>query len=220
MSTEERLDEATKIIDYGLFLRMYGERPPGGQETWQQFDQMAEHFLREGHDLARQDEEVTEDELAAVLAEESPIGMAAPGLRSKYHSLPLMGIPLPKPGDLVRPFVHVRDRALLYYDSYMKSQREIEDTLAPALGYPAYQPGEPGYSEDQVNYVTGDHTAESLAFEAADRIEQLREQLGECEERHVVFIQSLAHLLSSLEADTISREHFFDLASRLIQERS
>jgi hypothetical protein len=46
------------IIDYGLHLRMYGERAPGGDETWREWDRMAEMFLRRrlcrehGHDFS------------------------------------------------------------------------------------------------------------------------------------------------------------------------
>lgn len=39
----ERLREA---LAYGQHLRQYGERAPGGNETWQEFDRLAEHALR------------------------------------------------------------------------------------------------------------------------------------------------------------------------------
>ena len=38
-----KLEEVAK---YALHLRMYGERAPGGDETWREFDQMAETMLR------------------------------------------------------------------------------------------------------------------------------------------------------------------------------
>jgi len=37
---------AQAIIEYALHLRMHGENAPGGDETWSQFDRMAERFLR------------------------------------------------------------------------------------------------------------------------------------------------------------------------------
>jgi septal ring factor EnvC (AmiA/AmiB activator) len=45
-STSAQLREATRLLEYALHLRMHGERAPGGNETWRQFDQDAEHFLR------------------------------------------------------------------------------------------------------------------------------------------------------------------------------
>lgn len=58
---------------------------------------------------------------------------------------------------------------------------EIEQILGKALGYPRY-------CDDQENFpdateadgvCTGDHTAVTLAMEAAARIEELKEQLGD-----------------------------------------
>lgn len=40
------VERATKLLEYALHLRMYGERAPGGNETWRQFDTDVEHFLR------------------------------------------------------------------------------------------------------------------------------------------------------------------------------
>jgi hypothetical protein len=40
------LIEAIQILEYGLHLRQYGERAPGGGETWQEFDRRCEKFLR------------------------------------------------------------------------------------------------------------------------------------------------------------------------------
>lgn len=39
-------DEAVRLLKYALHLRMHGERAPGGNETWQQFDRDAEAYLR------------------------------------------------------------------------------------------------------------------------------------------------------------------------------
>lgn len=38
--------EADRLLEYALHLRMYGERAPGGNETWRQFDRDAEAYLR------------------------------------------------------------------------------------------------------------------------------------------------------------------------------
>ena len=35
-----------KLAEYALHLRMYGEHAPGGNETWQRWDSMAENTLR------------------------------------------------------------------------------------------------------------------------------------------------------------------------------
>lgn len=47
---------AIEIIGYALHLRMHGERAPGGDETWEAFDRMAEQFLR-AHTAAGEMEE-------------------------------------------------------------------------------------------------------------------------------------------------------------------
>lgn len=39
-------EEPLALIKYALHLRMYGENAPGGNETWAEFDQRAEEFLR------------------------------------------------------------------------------------------------------------------------------------------------------------------------------
>ena len=46
--TRLRVENATavKLLEYALLLRMYGERAPGGDETWRQFDHDCELFLR------------------------------------------------------------------------------------------------------------------------------------------------------------------------------
>jgi hypothetical protein len=37
---------AIKLLEEALLLRMYGERAPGGNETWRKWDDKAERFLR------------------------------------------------------------------------------------------------------------------------------------------------------------------------------
>jgi transcriptional regulator with XRE-family HTH domain len=43
--------EVVELLQYALHLRQYGERAPGGNETWREFDQRAEILLRKlsGH---------------------------------------------------------------------------------------------------------------------------------------------------------------------------
>lgn len=41
-----QLGEAIKLLRYALHLRINGERAPGGDETWAQWDHDAETFLR------------------------------------------------------------------------------------------------------------------------------------------------------------------------------
>lgn len=38
--------EAVRLLGYALHLRMYGERAPGGDETWARFDRDCEAYLR------------------------------------------------------------------------------------------------------------------------------------------------------------------------------
>lgn len=40
------LVEAVQLLNYAMHLRQYGERAPGGDETWQRFDRDAEALLR------------------------------------------------------------------------------------------------------------------------------------------------------------------------------
>ena len=40
------LADATRLLEFAMHLRSYGERAPGGSETWQEFDRAAEVFLR------------------------------------------------------------------------------------------------------------------------------------------------------------------------------
>jgi hypothetical protein len=51
---EGSLAEAIRILEYALHLRMYGERAPGGDETWNEFDQQCEEFLRRQHMASNQ----------------------------------------------------------------------------------------------------------------------------------------------------------------------
>lgn len=71
----------------------------------------------------------------------------------------------------------VRAAAVHYYRAAIATAAEVEDTLAPALGFEPYPPGSPGYSPDRVNYATGDHVAESLALMAARQLTAAREVL-------------------------------------------
>lgn len=67
-----------------------------------------------------------------------------------------------------------------YYRAAVALNREVHDILAGALHYPVEGPGDPGFSPERPSYVTGDHVAQSLAAEAADRIRDLEAQLDEC----------------------------------------
>jgi hypothetical protein len=42
----DKLEEAVKLLEYGLHLRMNGENAPGGSETWNEWDTRTEEFLR------------------------------------------------------------------------------------------------------------------------------------------------------------------------------
>jgi hypothetical protein len=42
-----RLDDAILLLEYALHLRQHGERAPGGNETWAEFDRRCEAFLRQ-----------------------------------------------------------------------------------------------------------------------------------------------------------------------------
>jgi hypothetical protein len=41
------LIEALKLLEYAFHLRVHGERAPGGNETWAEFDRRCEAFLRQ-----------------------------------------------------------------------------------------------------------------------------------------------------------------------------
>jgi hypothetical protein len=43
---EMKLQQATKLLNYALTIRMYGERAPGGDENWREWDMRTEVFLR------------------------------------------------------------------------------------------------------------------------------------------------------------------------------
>jgi hypothetical protein len=78
--------------------------------------------------------------------------------------------------DPVIELLHERDH---FKNAAITNESDILDILAKALGYDLYKPGEPGYSPDRDNYVTGDHTAASLALEAARRISEMENILDE-----------------------------------------
>ena len=44
-------DEAVKLLERVLHLRMNGERAPGGNETWQDSDRDVEAYLRKAHGM-------------------------------------------------------------------------------------------------------------------------------------------------------------------------
>lgn len=71
----------------------------------------------------------------------------------------------------------VRAAAAHYYGAAVATSADVEDALAPALGFEPYPPGSPGFSPDRVNYAVGDHVAESLALLAARRLLAVREVL-------------------------------------------
>lgn len=39
------LEAVARLLEYAIHLRVHGENAPGGDETWERFDQMAEEFL-------------------------------------------------------------------------------------------------------------------------------------------------------------------------------
>jgi hypothetical protein len=44
---EQERDEMLGLLAYALHLRQHGERAPGGDETWAEFDRRCEAFLRQ-----------------------------------------------------------------------------------------------------------------------------------------------------------------------------
>lgn len=48
--------QATKLLDYAYILRAHGERAPGGNETWREFDRRLEAFLQATLDKETGDE--------------------------------------------------------------------------------------------------------------------------------------------------------------------
>jgi hypothetical protein len=46
LAVAERDSEARRLLEYALHLRMHGERAPGGNETWAEFDRRCEAYLR------------------------------------------------------------------------------------------------------------------------------------------------------------------------------
>jgi len=183
------LAKARRLLEYAMQLRMYGERAPGGDETWRQFDQSAEHFLR-GLDYPE------------------------PG-RQEVLKLPVTS----------QDVIVARDKAEFYHRAAMQQESEIEQTLAPVLGFEAFKPGEPGYSEDQVNYNTGDHVAESLAFAAAAKIEQLQQLNAELTEGWLFwratyddFRTRMREIVGNMDAGVYSERAFCEMASAIFQD--
>ncbi len=46
LTEHDRAHPATALLEYALHLRMHGERAPGGNETWAEFDVQCETYLR------------------------------------------------------------------------------------------------------------------------------------------------------------------------------
>lgn len=101
-------------------------------------------------------------------------------LLAEHPAGPALEVPPSHPWALQpgAPVHEARAAAVRYYEAAVTMSAEIEDTLAPALGFEPYPPGSPGYSPDRVNYVTGDHVAESLALTAARQLTAAREVLA------------------------------------------
>lgn len=78
--------------------------------------------------------------------------------------------------DPVIALLHERDH---FRNAAIQAEHEIHDILAGALGYPLFQPGEPGHAEGMQNHITGDHVAASLAREAATRIVEMERVIDE-----------------------------------------
>ena len=85
--------------------------------------------------------------------------------------------------------------AILQNEKYKKEMEEIEQILGKTLGYPWFK-------DDQCNFpnateadgvAIGDHTAWSLAHQAADRIKELQEQL----DQHKARVDKLSLLLGN-----------------------
>jgi len=186
----EELEKARKLLEYALHLRMYGERAPGGDETWRQFDQMTEHFLR--------------------------------------------GLPYPEPAreEAIAPLEHLtaagmaglQEEREFYKRAALQQECDIEQILAPVLGFEAFKPGEPGYSEGMVNYNTGDHVAESLALAAAAKIEQLQQLNDELTEGWLFwrgtyddFRTRARELVGNLDAGVYSERAYCEMVSMLFQ---
>lgn len=62
---------------------------------------------------------------------------------------------------------------------YRRADAELTNALAKVLGYPRYEPGEPGYSPERECYVIGDHTAETLVLEVSRRLSELTPAAGQ-----------------------------------------
>jgi hypothetical protein len=50
VALEQELAEAMELVEYSLHLQMYGERAPGGDETWHELNRRTEAFVRRGDD--------------------------------------------------------------------------------------------------------------------------------------------------------------------------
>jgi hypothetical protein len=62
--------------------------------------------------------------------------------------------------------------------AYGDLEREIESACAPRLGYEKFEPGEPGYNSDFVNYNIGDHVAETLVAALGNALDAAHARLA------------------------------------------
>ncbi len=87
---------------------------------------------------------------------------------------------LPQSGLAVRELLA---EVALLKNALIQQQEEISQTLGKALGYPRYSDdlmSFPDCPPDDTSVCTGDNVAESLASEAADRIERLQAERDHC----------------------------------------
>jgi hypothetical protein len=75
------------------------------------------------------------------------------------------------------------DELVRLRDACSRMNDEICQTLGRVLGYPWFKDDQGNFPDatEENGVCVGDHVAESLAIEAADRISQLAEQLKEAE---------------------------------------
>ena len=84
-------EAAVQLLELALHLRKHGERAPGGNETWADFDRKAEDYLRTGRLPSYPRVRVPEN-TGKHPAESSPIGTNA-DVRCRCRSCPDFGDP-------------------------------------------------------------------------------------------------------------------------------
>lgn len=74
----------------------------------------------------------------------------------------------------------LKDDVAFYKDACFKQNHEIEQTLGKALGYPWFKDSPEIFPEaiEEDGVCVGDHVAESLAVEAANRIKSYEEKIN------------------------------------------